>query len=119
MIFENHVKIKKPCSDTGFFYDDGYLCGMKGFITTVFSVCLFVLTATTSRTSEEVELTCVKKQMATQTCHYNFTINGIRYRFIDNGCKGKKDDIVKKAKEGKLALAKDWKIDCEPKKTDD
>lgn len=92
---------------------------MKGFATAVFSVCLFVLTATTSRISEEVELTCVKKQMATQTCHYNFTINGIRYRFIDNGCKGKKEDILKKAKAGKLALAKDWKIDCELKKADD
>jgi len=65
---------------------------------------------------DEVELTCVKKQMSTQTCHYNFTINGIRYRFIDNGCKAKKEDIIKKAKAGKLALAKDWKIDCEAKK---
>lgn len=76
---------------------------------------MLVITAS-SFPNEEVELTCVKKQMATQTCHYNFTINGIRYRFIDNGCKGKKDDILKKAKDGKLALAKDWKIDCEVKK---
>lgn len=119
MIFENHVKIKKPCSDTGFFYDDGYLYTMKGLATTIFSICLFFLTASAPRASEEVELTCVKKQMATQTCHYNFTINGIRYRFIDNGCKSKKEDILKKAKEGKLALAKDWKIDCEVKKGDD
>ena len=65
---------------------------------------------------DEVELTCVKKQMASQTCHYNFMINGIRYRFIDNGCKAKKEDIIKKAKAGKLALAKDWKIECEAKK---
>ncbi len=75
----------------------------------------FTLTGFNYR-SEEVELVCVKKQMASQTCHYNFTINGIRYRFIDNGCKAKKEDIIKKAKAGKLALAKDWKIDCEEKK---
>ena len=91
---------------------------MKGFVTAVFSVCLFVLTATITRTGEELELPCFKKQVATQSCHYNFTINGIRYRFIDNGCKGKKEDILKKAKEGKLALAKDWKIECEVKKDD-
>jgi len=88
---------------------------MKFISAVVLSVCMLVLTAS-SFPNEEVELTCVKKQMATQTCHYNFTINGIRYRFIDNGCKGKKDDILKKAKDGKLALAKDWKIDCEVKK---
>ncbi|MBX2963780.1 MAG: hypothetical protein KF687_14815 [Cyclobacteriaceae bacterium] len=68
---------------------------------------------------DEIELTCVKKQMSTQTCHYNFTINGIRYHFIDNGCKSKKEDIIKKAKNGKLALAKDWKINCEAKKEGD
>jgi hypothetical protein len=34
------------------------------------------------------------------------------------GCKfsKKKDELVKKVKDGSLALAKDWKIDCpEPK----
>lgn len=77
---------------------------------------LMVGFAPVNKTEDEVELTCVKKQMSTQTCHYNFTINGIRYRFIDNGCKAKKEDIIKKAKAGKLALAKDWKIDCEAKK---
>ncbi|MBX2970884.1 MAG: hypothetical protein KF803_16070 [Cyclobacteriaceae bacterium] len=92
---------------------------MKFNSAVVLSVCMLVLTASSFRANEEVELTCVKKQMATQTCHYNFTIDGIRYRFIDNGCKGKKDDILKKAKDGKLALAKDWKIDCEVKKDGD
>ena len=68
-------------------------------------------------TQEEVELVCVKKHNASQTCHYNFQINGINYRYLDNGCKGKRDSILKKAKEGKLALAKDWKVDCHPKKS--
>ena len=40
----------------------------------------------------------------------------MNYRYIDVDCKGKKDEILKKAKEGKLGLAKDWKIACpEPK----
>jgi hypothetical protein len=91
---------------------------MKFILSVALVACMLVFTASVPRTGEEVELTCVKKQMATQTCHYNFTINGMRYRFIDNGCKGKKDDILKKAKEGKLALAKDWKIECDVKKDD-
>ncbi|MBX2965850.1 MAG: hypothetical protein KF845_06870 [Cyclobacteriaceae bacterium] len=89
---------------------------MKFVSAFIASVCVLVLTASAPRTQEEVELTCVKKQMSTQTCHYNFTIDGIRYRFIDNGCKQKKENVIKKAKAGKLALAKDWKIECEAKK---
>lgn len=65
---------------------------------------------------QEVKLECVKRQHATRTCHYNFLINDVPYHFIDNGCKSKKEDIVKKAETGKLALAKDWKIECHPKK---
>ncbi|MBX2945762.1 MAG: hypothetical protein KF725_08000 [Cyclobacteriaceae bacterium] len=88
---------------------------MNRIVVTV--IILFLLSGfTVSSVEDEVELTCVKKQMSTQTCHYNFTINGIRYHFIDNGCKTKKEDIIKKAKIGKLALAKDWKIECEAKK---
>jgi hypothetical protein len=65
---------------------------------------------------EEVELVCMRKQHSTKTCHYNFMINGIPYRYVDNGCKENKDALVKKAKEGKLALAKDWKVDCPQQK---
>jgi hypothetical protein len=69
---------------------------------------------------EEVELICVKTHKATNTCYYNFKIGGIKYNYIDNGCKGKRDAILKKANEGKLALAKEWKIPCpEPKKKPD
>lgn len=68
-----------------------------------------------SRT-QEIELECVKRQHATKMCHYNFLVDGIPHRYIDYGCKEKKADIVKKAKEGKLALAKEWKIECPQRK---
>lgn len=62
--------------------------------------------------SEEVELVCVRRHSTSNTCHYNFKIAGANYRFIDVGCKEKKEAIVKKANEGELGLAKDWKIVC-------
>ncbi len=61
---------------------------------------------------DEVELVCVRKQMAINVCHYNFLINGMPYRYLDNGCRENRESVIKKAREGKLALAKDWKIDC-------
>jgi hypothetical protein len=61
---------------------------------------------------DEVELVCVRRHNASNTCHYNFKIEGAEYRYLDIGCKGKKEDMLKKAKEGKLGLAKDWKIIC-------
>ena len=66
----------------------------------------------------DVQLTCFKAHKATNTCHFNFTIDGARYRYVDIGCKysKKQDEVVKKAKEGTLALARDWKIDCGVKK---
>jgi len=65
---------------------------------------------------QEIKLECLKRQHATKSCHYNFTINGEPFRYIDNGCKSNKEDIIKKAEAGKLALARDWKIECNPKK---
>ncbi len=71
---------------------------------------------TTSYFREEVELVCIKRHSTSNTCHYNFKIGGANYRFMDVGCKGKKDVILKRANEGELGLAKDWKISCpEPK----
>lgn len=67
---------------------------------------------------DEVELICVRKQHSTKACHYNFVINGIPYRYIDHGCKETKENLIKKAGQGKLALAKDWKINCDSKKVD-
>ncbi len=67
---------------------------------------------------ENIEFICHKTHKATNTCHFNFIINGAKYRHVDIGCKfsKKKDELIKKVKDGSLALAKDWKIDCpEPK----
>ena len=63
---------------------------------------------------ENIEFVCYKTHKATNTCHYNFVINGAKYRHVDMGCKfaKKKEEAIKKVKEGTLALAKDWKIDC-------
>jgi len=85
--------------------------------TTIICVFAIILAAFNKPTiQEEVELTCTKRHSTSNTCHYNFKINGINYRYMDIGCKGKKEDIIKKAKEGKLGLAKEWKIPCpEPK----
>jgi hypothetical protein len=78
------------------------------FIALVF----FVSTASTTPASEEVELVCTRKHSASNTCHYNFKINGMNYRFTDVGCKNKKEELVKKAQQGKLGLARDWKVEC-------
>lgn len=89
---------------------------MKIFILAVISA--FVLSAHSKKNfiQEEIELVCTKKHSTSNTCHYNFKMGGMNYRFIDVGCKGKKDVILKKAKEGKLGLAKDWKIQCDQPK---
>ena len=73
---------------------------------------VLLLTGFSATKKEEVELVCVKRHSTTNTCHYNFRIGGANYRFMDVGCKGKKDDIIKKANEGELGLAKEWKIVC-------
>jgi hypothetical protein len=80
------------------------------------ALALIVSTASTTTNSDEVELICTRKNNASNTCYYNFKINGANYRFTDVGCKSKKEDLVKKAQQGKLGLAKDWKIDCIEKK---
>ncbi len=88
---------------------------MKFFLF-IFAVSFILSAFTKTEIQKEVELICTKKHNASNTCHYNFKIGGINYRYLDMGCKGKKDDIVKKANEGKLGLAKEWKISCpEPK----
>src|SRR5688500_6010932 len=67
---------------------------------------------------ENIEFVCYKTHKASNTCHYNFIINGAKYRHVDMGCKfsNKKDELIKKVKEGTAALAKDWKIDCQEAK---
>jgi hypothetical protein len=78
----------------------------------LFVFVLFIGTATSTPDEDEVELVCTRKHNASNTCHYNFRINGVNYRFADIGCKNKRDELVKKAQAGKLGLAKDWKVEC-------
>ena len=88
---------------------------MKSFFLIVIAA-LTLTSFTKNKSIEEVELVCTKRHSTSNTCHYNFKINGINYRYVDVNCKGKKDEIIKDAKEGKLGLAKEWKIPCpEPK----
>ncbi|MFZ6010052.1 MAG: hypothetical protein ACOYXT_06850 [Bacteroidota bacterium] len=63
---------------------------------------------------DNIEFSCLKTHKATNTCHFNFKVDGAKYRFVDIGCKysKKKEEVIKKAKEGTLALARDWKIEC-------
>lgn len=83
------------------------------FIAGIFIIAV-CSSSTSVRQGENIEFVCYKTHKATNTCHYNFIINGAKYRHVDMGCKfsKKKDEAIKKVKEGSLALAKDWKIDC-------
>jgi len=85
-------------------------------IQAIVSVVLLIIFSSSSSKyqSENVEFVCYKTHKASNTCHYNFIINGAKYRHVDIGCKfsNKKDEMIKKVKEGTAALAKDWKIDC-------
>ncbi|HEY4653910.1 MAG TPA: hypothetical protein VIH22_05330 [Cyclobacteriaceae bacterium] len=79
------------------------------------SFCLagFSLKPIAYATDDHVEFICMKKKLSTKTCHYNFVIDGARYRYVDIGCKFKeRQDVIKRAKSGRLALARDWEIEC-------
>jgi hypothetical protein len=82
----------------------------------LFGLLLLIILSSSSSVyqGENVEFICYKTHKASNTCHFNFIINGAKYRHVDMGCKfsKKKDECIKKVKEGSLALAKDWKIDC-------
>lgn len=79
-----------------------------------FLICLsFFFTAHTTRQDEHVEFVCKRKHMSTNRCHYNFRVDGAKFRYVDIGCRFKKtEDVIKKVKSGDLALAKDWEIEC-------
>jgi hypothetical protein len=66
----------------------------------------------------DIQFICMKTHKASNSCHFNFKVDGAKFRFVDVGCKWgkKKDELVKKVEEGSIFLAKDWKISCpEPK----
>lgn len=63
------------------------------------------------------EFVCQKVLKAKNECHYNFLVEGAKFRYVDIGCRRKKEDVIKKVMEGEIPLAKDWKIECPmPKK---
>jgi len=87
---------------------------MKKSVGYLFVLIMMVTTSFRSLQGENVEFSCMKMQKSTNTCHFNFKVDGAKYRYVDIGCKfsKKKDEAIKKVKEGSLALSKDWKIEC-------
>jgi hypothetical protein len=84
-------------------------------ISSAFIVCFLVLAGfAPADPDNNIDLSCMKIHKASNTCHFNFKVDGARYRFVDVGCKysGKKDEVIRKAREGSLALAREWKIEC-------
>jgi hypothetical protein len=83
-------------------------------LTIVFIITFIAISGFKPKQSDNVELVCLKTHKASNTCHFNFKVDGAKYRYVDIGCKKskKKNDIIKQAREGDLALAKDWKIAC-------
>lgn len=86
---------------------------MKRFSTIPF-ILFIVLMSFSTRQGSNIEFSCMKMHKATNTCHFNFTVDGAKFRYVDMGCKYSKkvDEVVQKVKDGSLALAKDWKIEC-------
>ena len=89
---------------------------MKHFNKIPFVALIFLMSFSPNQAN--IEFSCMKMHKATNTCHFNFIVDGAKYRYVDMGCKYSKkiDEVVDKAKAGSLALAKDWKIECPPSK---
>lgn len=86
--------------------------------TIAFASCLaFILTGFSLRPTlsddDRVRFVCMKRQMSTKTCHYNFIIDGAKYRYVDMGCKFRdRSEVIDRARSGRIALAREWKIEC-------
>ena len=82
-------------------------------IVTLLACLSFTMAGFSVRVDERVEFICMKRKLSTQTCHYNFRIDGAKYRYVDLGCKIKKQaDVIEKARSGNIALARNWEIEC-------
>ncbi len=83
-------------------------------------VVIIFLMSFTPKQGGHIEFSCYKMHKATNTCHFNFTVDGAKFRYVDMGCRYSKklEEVIQKVKDGTLALAKDWKIDCPEKKPD-
>lgn len=91
---------------------------MKKYVFRAWPALLLALTAFKSPQQENIEFVCFKTHKASNSCYFNFKVDGAKYRYIDMGCKysKKQEDLIKKVKDGDLFLAKDWKVECpEPK----
>lgn len=81
-----------------------------------YSIAFLVVLFSSFSPSREssVEFVCLKTNKASNVCYYNFIIDGVRHSYTDWGCKQvkKKDQLIEKVKQGKLALVRDWKIEC-------
>lgn len=82
---------------------------------------IIVLSSFRPSTQSDPEFICMKTHKASNTCHFNFKVDGAKYRYVDIGCKYQKkvNDVILKAKEGTIALSRDWKIECPEPKEDD
>jgi hypothetical protein len=74
----------------------------------------FVFLTGFTKKQDEIEFVCFRTHKASNTCHFNFKVNGAEYRYVDVGCKysKKQKELIEKIHEGSLFLAKDWKISC-------
>ena len=80
-------------------------------------ILLFSFTDSYKIRQENVEFVCSKNLKAKNECHYNFLVDGGKFRYVDIGCRRKKEDVIEKVKAGEIPLAKDWKLECPmPKK---
>ena len=94
---------------------------MRALATSLFGAALVLMAFDSeSDQGENVEFSCLKVNKATNACHFNFIVDGAKYRYVDIGCKfnKKREEVIKKAKAGTLALAREWKIECDPKPSD-
>lgn len=92
---------------------------MKRLYVSLFPLA-FIFSFFSEKRVEDIQFVCMKTHKASNTCHFNFKVDGANYRYVDVGCKysKKRDELIKKVTEGSLFLAKDWKISCpEPKET--
>jgi hypothetical protein len=86
---------------------------MKPYAIRLLPVLFILLGSFTKPNQENIEFVCMKKQMAPNLCHYNFKVDGGKYRYVDIGCRfKKKDEVIEKVKDGSLGLAREWKISC-------
>jgi hypothetical protein len=87
-------------------------------ISTLLSLSIVAIVVASGFTSSSqdgnIEFYCMKTHKASNTCYFNFKVDGAKFKYVDMGCKfaKKKEEAIEKVKDGTLALSKDWKIDC-------